>query len=30
LSIPERQVETSVVLADQRWFDLPQTEAGTF
>lgn len=29
-SIPERQVETSVVLADQRWFDLPQTEAGSF
>jgi GNAT superfamily N-acetyltransferase len=24
-SIPERQVETSVVLADQRWFDLRQT-----
>lgn len=24
-SIPERQVETSVVLADQRWFDLCQT-----
>ena len=23
-SIPERQVETSVVLADQRWFDLLQ------
>ena len=24
-SIPERQVETSVVLADQKWFDLLQT-----
>jgi N-acetylglutamate synthase-like GNAT family acetyltransferase len=24
-SIPERQVETSVVLADQKWFDLHQT-----
>jgi len=23
-SIPERQVETSVVLADQRWFDARQ------
>jgi len=26
-SIPGRQVETSVVLADQTWFDLLQTEA---
>jgi N-acetylglutamate synthase-like GNAT family acetyltransferase len=25
-SIPERQVETSVVLADQKWFNLHQTE----
>ncbi|MBW1860222.1 MAG: GNAT family N-acetyltransferase [Deltaproteobacteria bacterium] len=25
-SIPERQVETSVVLADQKWFDLHQTK----
>ena len=25
-SIPERQVETSVVLADQSWFDAPQPE----
>jgi N-acetylglutamate synthase-like GNAT family acetyltransferase len=25
-SIPERQVETSVVLADQKWFDLCQTK----
>ena len=25
-SIPERQTETSVVLADQKWFDLFQTE----
>lgn len=25
-SIPERQVETSVVLADQRWFDRYQSE----
>jgi len=28
-SIPERQVETSVVLADQKWFDLLQTEANS-
>ncbi len=26
-SIPERQVETSVVLADRKWFDLFQTAA---
>ena len=26
-SIPERQIETSVVLADQKWFDLVQIEA---
>lgn len=25
-SIPERQVKTSVVLADQKWFDLHQTK----
>jgi len=25
-SIPERQVETSVVLADEKWFDLLQTK----
>jgi N-acetylglutamate synthase-like GNAT family acetyltransferase len=25
-SIPERQVETSAVLADQKWFDLGQTD----
>ena len=29
-SIPERQVETSVVLADQRWFDLRQTTASSY
>ncbi len=28
-SIPERQVETSVVLADQTWFGLFQTEANS-
>ncbi len=28
-SIPERQVETSVVLADQKWFDPFQTEANS-
>ena len=28
-SIPERQVETSVVLADQRWLDLSKTEASS-
>ena len=26
-SIPERQIETSVVLANQKWFDLHETEA---
>lgn len=26
-SIPERQIETSVVLADQKWFDSAQREA---
>ena len=26
-SIPERQVQTSVVLADQKWFDLLETDA---
>jgi N-acetylglutamate synthase-like GNAT family acetyltransferase len=28
-SIPERQVETSVVLADQQWFDLRETETSS-
>lgn len=27
-SIPERQIETSVVLADQKWFDARQRELG--
>jgi N-acetylglutamate synthase-like GNAT family acetyltransferase len=27
-SIPERQVETSVVLADQTWFDAPRQQMG--
>jgi len=27
-SIPERQIETSVVLADRRWFDARQRELG--
>jgi hypothetical protein len=26
-SIPERQVQTSVVLADQKWFDLVKIDA---
>ena len=28
-SIPERQVETSVVLADQKWFDFVEAEANS-
>lgn len=28
-SIPKRQVETSVVLADRRWFDLAQAEGNS-
>ncbi len=28
-SIPERQIETSVVLADQKWFDARQPEANS-
>jgi N-acetylglutamate synthase-like GNAT family acetyltransferase len=28
-SIPERQIETSVVLADQRWFDARKREANS-
>jgi N-acetylglutamate synthase-like GNAT family acetyltransferase len=29
-SIPARQVETSVVLADQKWFDLFESHPGSF
>jgi N-acetylglutamate synthase-like GNAT family acetyltransferase len=28
-SVPERQIETSVVLADQKWFDARQREANS-
>ncbi|MFQ5950486.1 MAG: GNAT family N-acetyltransferase [Candidatus Geothermarchaeales archaeon] len=28
-SIPERQIETSLVLADQKWFEVRRTESGS-